>query len=123
MTYPVNNFYSSTHSSISANAGSPTSIFDTSIIPASGYAMILGIIGANKSTTTRGLNMTLQKAGSAQLAYLLFDVALPSQTSFQVIDGDKLVIQRGDTLLAWADSAGANSVDLVLSYVVYTPAS
>jgi hypothetical protein len=123
MTYPVNNFYSSTYSGISANAASPTSIFDTSIIPASGYAMILGVIGANKSTTTRGLNLTLQKAGAAQSAYLLFDVALPSQTSFQVIDGDKLVVQRGDTLAAWADSAGVNNIDLVISYVVYTPAS
>ena len=116
MTYPVNNFYSATYSSISTNAGSPTSVFDS-------YAMILGIIGANKSTTTRGLNLTLKKSGAGQLAYLLFDVALPSQTSFQVIDGDKLVIQRGDTITAWADSAGSGSVDLVVSYVVYTPAS
>ena len=123
MTYPVNNFYSSTFSSISANAGSPTSIFDTSIIPVSGYAIILGVIGANKSTTTRGLNLTLRKSGSASSAYLLFDVALPSQTSFQVISGDKLVIQRGDILQAWADSAGVDSIDLVISYVVYTPAS
>jgi len=50
-------------------------------------------------------------------------VALPSQTSFQVIDGDKLVIQRGDTLAAWADSAGVNNIDLIISYVVYTPAT
>jgi hypothetical protein len=63
------------------------------------------------------------KGGAAQSAYLLFDVALPSQTSFQVIDGDKLVVQRGDTLAAWADSAGANNIDLIISYVVYTPAS
>ena len=85
--------------------------------------MILGIIGANKSATTRGLNLTLQKSGAAQAAYILFDVALPSQTSFQVVDGDKLVIQRGDILQAWADSPGANSIDLVISYVIYTPAS
>lgn len=85
--------------------------------------MILGIIGANKSTSTRGLNLTLKKSGVSTPAYLLFDVALPPQTSFQVISGDKLVIQRGDTLVAWADSAGTNNLDLVVSYVVYTPAS
>jgi hypothetical protein len=123
MTYPVNNFYSATYTNISANAASPTSVFDSNIIPASGYAMILGIIGANKTTTTRGLNLTLQKSGAAQAAHILFDVALPSQTSFQVIDGDKLVIQRGDTLRAWADSVGVDSVDLVISFVVYTPAT
>lgn len=85
--------------------------------------MVLGIIAANKSTTTRGINMTLKKSTSATPAYLLFDVALPSQTSFQVVDGDKLVIQRGDTLSAWGDSAGTNLIDVVISYVVYTPAS
>lgn len=121
MTYPVNNFYSATYTNISANAASPTSVFDTSAIPASGYAMVLGIVASNKSTNTRGLNLTLQKSGAASSAHLLFDVALPSQTSFQFIDGDKLVIQRGDTLSAWADSAGANSVDMVISYVIYTP--
>jgi hypothetical protein len=123
MTYPVNNFYSSTYPGISANANSPTSVFDTSIIPASGYAIILGVIATNKSTTTRGINLTLQKAGAGTPAHILFDVALPSQTAFQVISGDKLVIQRGDTLQAWADSGGANLIDMVISYVVYTPAS
>lgn len=121
MTYPVNNFYSATYTNISANGASPTSVFDTSAIPASGYAMVLGIVASNKSTNTRGLNLTLQKSGSAQSAHILFDVALPSQTSFQVVDGDKLVIQRGDTLRAWADSAGTDLVDMVISYVIYTP--
>ena len=123
MTYPVNNFYSATYSNISSNAESPTSVFDTSLIPVGGYAMVLGITASNKSTTTRGINMTLKKSTSATSAYLLFDVALPSQTLFQIIDGDKLVVQRGDTLSAWADSAGTNLVDVVISYVVYTPAS
>lgn len=123
MTYPVNNFYSSTYSNVSANAASATTIFDSSLIPANGYAMILSVIVANKSQTTRGLNVTLQKSGSATSAHLLYDVAVPSQTSFEVIDGNKFVLQRNDTLRAWADSNGANSVDIVVSYVIYTPAS
>lgn len=123
MTYPVNNFYSSTYTNISANSASATTVFDTSLIPANGYAMILSVISANKSQTTRGLNMTLQKAGSATSAYLLYDVALPSQTSFEVIEGNKFVLQRSDILKAWVDSAGLNSVDAVISYVIYTPAT
>lgn len=123
MTYPVNNFYSSTYANVSANSASATSIFDTTLIPAGGYAMILSIIAANKSQTTRGLNSTLQKSGSASSAYLLYDVAVPSQTSFEVIDGNKFVLQRGDALKAWIDSNGANSVDAVVSYVIYTPAT
>ena len=123
MTYPVNNFYSSTYANVSANSASATSIFDTALIPAGGYAMVLSIIVANKSQTTRGLNSTLQKSGSASSAYLLYDVAVPSQTSFEVIDGNKFVLQRGDSLKAWIDSNGANSVDAVVSYVIYTPAT
>lgn len=123
MTYPVNNFYSQTYANVSANNGSPTSILDTSAIPASGYAMILGIIASNKSTSSRGLNITLQKSGAAQQAHILFDVALPSQSAFQVIDGDKLVVQRGDTLRAWVDPGGSSLVDMVVSYVIYTPAT
>ena len=123
MTYPVNNFYSSTYSNVSANSASSTTVFDTTLIPASGYALILSVIVANKSQTTRGLNLTLQKSGSATSAHLLYDVAVPSQTSFEVINGNKLVLQRGDSLKAWVDSSGTNSVDVVVSYVIYTPAS
>jgi hypothetical protein len=123
MTYPVNNFYSSTYTNVSANSAAATSVFDASLIPVGGYAMILSIIAANKSQTTRGINMTLQKSGSASSAYLLYDVAVPSQTSFEVINGNKFVLQRGDSLRAWIDSGGTNSVDMVVSYVIYTPAS
>lgn len=123
MTYPVNNFYSSTYTNISANAGSSTTIFDTSLIPPNGYAMILSVIMANKSQTTRGIYANLQKAGSASAAYLLYDVALPSQTSFEIVQGNKLVLQRGDILKAWVDSSGTNLIDAVVSYVIYTPAS
>jgi len=123
MTYPVNNFYSSTYANISANGASATSVFDTSLIPAGGYALLLSIIAANKSATTRGINITLQKAGSASSAYMLYDVAVPTQTSFEIIQGNKFVLQRGDSLKAWIDASGANSVDAVVSYVIYTPAS
>jgi hypothetical protein len=85
--------------------------------------MVLSVIAANKSQTTRGVNMTLQKAGNPQSAYLLYDVALPSQTAFEVIDGNKFVLQRGDTLRAWGDASSTNLIDMVVSYVVYTPAS
>lgn len=122
MTYPVNNFYSSTYTNVSANSGSSTTVFDTSLIPPNGYAMILSVIVANKSQTTRGMYATLQKSGSASSAYLLYDVALPSQTSFEIIQGNKLVLQRGDTLKAWVDSSGTNLIDVVVSYVIYTPA-
>jgi hypothetical protein len=125
MTYPTNNFYSSTYKNISANSGSPTTIFDnndSNFIPDNGYAMILSIIIANKSQTTRGIYATLQKSGMVESAYILYDVALPSQTSFEMIQGNKLVLKRGDSLKAWVDSDGTDLCDAVVSYVIYTPA-
>lgn len=122
MTYPTNNFYSSTYKNISANSGSPTTVFDSNLIPDNGYAMILSIIIANKSQTTRGIYATLQKAGAVESAYILYDVALPSQTSFEMIQGNKLVLKRGDSLKAWIDSDGIDLCDAVISYVIYTPA-
>lgn len=123
MTYPVNNFYSSTYTNVSVNSALATSVFDTSLIPSGGYALILSIIASNKSPAARGINLTLQKSGSVSSAHILYDVAVSPQTSFEVIQGSKFVLQRGDSLKAWVDSAGTNSVDAVISYVIYTPAT
>lgn len=121
--YPLNTFNSATYRNIANASGSSTSIFDTSIIPANGYAIILSIIFSNKSATARSAFMTLQKNGSANPAYVLYDVAVPPQTAFEIIDGNKFVIKNGDLLKAWVDVDGLNLVDAVVSYMVYTPAS
>lgn len=123
MTFPTNDFYSATYRNISSNGASSTSIFDTSAIPASGYAMVLSVIASNKSTTTRGINITLQKSGSADSAFVLYDVALPSRTAFEIMQGNKFVLKNGDSLKAFADSDGTDLVDVVISYVIYTPGS
>jgi hypothetical protein len=123
MTFPTNDFYSATYKNISSNGAASTSIFDTSAIPSSGYAMILSIIASNKSTTTRGLNVTLQKSGSADSVYMLYDVALPSRTAFEIIQGNKFILKNGDSLKAFADADGADFIDVIVSYVIYTPGS
>lgn len=119
--YPTNTFSSSTFSNISVNPGLPTTLFDSNSIPVGGYAMLLGIVITNKSTTTRSINMTLQKSGSTDSAYILYDVPIPSQTAFEVINGNKFIIQRGDKLAGWGDADGANLIDMVISQVIYTP--
>lgn len=67
--------------------------------------------------------MTLQKAGSSVAAHVLYGVAVPSQTAFEVIDGNKFVLGKDDILRVWGDADGTNLMDVVVSYVVYTPAS
>lgn len=121
-TFPVNTFESKAIANISANSGSPTSIFGSSDIPSGGYVMVLSIIVANKSSGTRDINLRLTKqAGSS--AMMLSNVAVPAKNSFEVINGNKFIINFGDSLGAWVDSEGGNNVDLVVSYVTYTPAS
>lgn len=121
--YPTNTFLSRTYSDIAADPGLAASVFDTNDIPDGGYALILGLIASNKSTTSRGFNLTLKKSGSNDTAYLLFDIAIPTREAFEVINGNKVVINRGDVLKMWTDSDGANLVDAVISFVVYAPAS
>lgn len=121
--YPTNSFGSSTFRNILSDAGAPTSVFDSNLIPTGGYAMILSIVVANKSGTTRNVNMTLKKSGSANPAYILYDVAIPTQNAFEVISGNKIVIQRGDLLQMWGDADSANLLDAVVSYVIYSPAA
>lgn len=123
MTFPVNTFNSATYKNISSNGAASTSIFDTNAIPASGYAMVLSIVASNKSATTRGINVTLKKSGATDSSYLLYDVALPSRTAFEVINGNKLVLKRSDELKAFADADGNDLVDVIVSYVIYTPGS
>lgn len=119
MTYPTNTFKSEVFRSISSNALAPQAI--TIDVPVGGYALILGLTIANKSTTPRYINLTLKKSGAVESGFILYNVALPSETSFQAIDGDKMVIERGDVLEAWGDVESDGSLDLVVSYVVYAP--
>jgi len=98
MTFPINDFYSATYKNISSNGAASTSIFDTSAIPSSGYAMILSIVA-------------------------LYDVALPSRTAFEVIQGNKFILKNGDSLKAFADADGTDFIDVIVSYVIYTPGS
>lgn len=121
--YPTNTFLSKTFSNISVSSGAAISVFDSNEIPEGGHIMVLGLIAANKSTTSRSFNLTLKKSGSNDTAYILFDIAIPTREAFEMINGNKVVINRGDTLKMWTDSNGVDLLDVVVSYVVYTPAS
>lgn len=119
MTYPTNTFKSATYRGISSNSFAPQAISIN--IPEGGYALILGLTVSNKSTTERFMSLALKKFGQIESTFILYNVGLLPGTAFQVIDGDKLVIERGDILEAWGDSGENNALDLVVSYVVYSP--
>jgi len=118
MTYPVNTFHSNTHPGLTTTPGS---ILDSSTIPANGHALILSIMVSNKTGTNKNFNSTLRKAAGVTHTHLGYNVVIEPGMSFELLKGAKVVVNRDDVLRAWVE-AGDGSLDLVISYVVYSPA-
>lgn len=123
--YPTNKFKSSIYPNLSTNAASPTEVYSDSEVSGEGYALITSMIASNKTETPRKINLIIEKGGSSS-AYLLYNVIIPANTAFEVIQGNKFVLKGGDKLKASTDAVGGSSagtVDLTVSYVVHIPPS
>jgi len=123
--YPTNKFKSSIYPNLSTNAASPTEVYSDSEVSGEGYALITSMIASNKTETPRKINLIIEKGGSSS-AYLLYNVIIPANTAFEVIQGNKFVLKGGDKLFASTDAVGGSSagtVDLTVSYVVHIPPS
>lgn len=123
--YPVNKFKSAIYPSLSVNAGTPTEVYSDAEVSGDGYSLITSMIGANKTDTPRKINLIIEKGGSST-AYLLYNVIIPANTAFEVIQGNKFVLKSGDRLLSFTDNVGGSAtgvVDLTVSYVVHIPPS
>lgn len=123
--YPVNKFKSAIYPSLSVNAGTPTEVYSDAEVSGDGYSLITSMIGANKTDTPRKISLIIEKGGSST-AYLLYNVIIPANTAFEVIQGNKFVLKSGDRLLSFTDNVGGSTagvVDLTVSYVVHIPPS
>lgn len=123
--YPVNKFKSAIYPSLSVNAGTPTEVYSDAEVSGDGYSLITSMIGANKTDTPRKISLIIEKGGSST-AYLLYNVIIPANTAFEVIQGNKFVLKSGDRLLSFTDNVGGSAtgvVDLTVSYVVHIPPS
>jgi len=83
------------------------------------------MIASNKTETPRKISLIIEKGGSSS-AYLLYNVIIPANTAFEVIQGNKFVLKGTDKLKASTDAVGgstAGTVDLTVSYVVHIPPS
>lgn len=127
--YPVNKFKSSIYPSISISSGSPTVIWDDSEVDGvNSYGLVTSLIASNKTATPRKYSLILEKntTNGTNSAYLLYDVTVPANTAFEIIQGNKFVLKDGDRLKAYSDAeAGATAgvVDVTISYVVHIPAT
>ena len=125
--YPVNKFKSSIYPAISISASSPTVIWDDAEVSSEdGYGLITSLTCANKTATPRKYSLILEKntTNGTDSSYVLYEVTVPANTSFEVIQGNKFILKNGDRLKAYSDAiAGttAGVVDVTISYVVHIP--
>jgi len=127
--YPTNKFKSNIYPEVSISSASPTIIWDDNEVSgADSYGLVTSLICANKTSTPRKYNLILEKNTSSGTTsvFLLYEVIMPPNTAFEVIEGNKFILKDGDRLKAYSDAvAGATTgvVDVTISYVVHIPPS
>ena len=116
-------FISVCRASISNNSGSPTAIItgstNSSGVPASTYGVILSILASNKNVNSQNVTVQFIKAGgtgSAVTASLITSGIIPSQSSLEFMTGNKMIVEPGDWVKAYASAASA--IDITVSYML-----
>lgn len=95
-------------------SGSPSTLSDT--VASNTSHTVIGLSLANVGTATVTASVKLNKNGAASV-FLIKDALVPLGGALIVVGGDqKLVLEAGDTLTAYASAA--NSIDAALSYLV-----
>ena len=112
-------FQSVCRTSISNNSGSPTTIItgatNSSGIPASTYGVILGILASNKTANSVDVTVNLIKGGSTSTS-LITSGNVPNKSSLEFMTGNKIIIEPGDWIKAYAGTASA--IDITFSYML-----
>ena len=97
-------------SSISNSSGSPTTI-----VTANSDDALISIRCVNKASATATVSVTITDSGSTAY-FVIKDAPVPVGGSLELIDsGSKIVMQNGDVLKAYADTASA--IDVLVSRV------
>ena len=89
---------------------------NVSDVPDNTYAVIIGLLTCNKNTNTRTFSLELTPSGTTTTGVLVSAVNIPNGTSLELIEGDKIIMNAGDTLSAYSN--GNNSLDCQVSYML-----
>ena len=119
-------FQSVCRASISNNSGSPTTII-TGVTkesgiptsPAATYGVILSILASNKTANSVDVTVNLIKqggTGSAVTSSLITSGNVPNKSSLEFMTGNKIIIEPGDWIKAYAGTATA--IDITVSYML-----
>lgn len=85
------------------------------------FALVTSVMIANKTAGSVIVNAVIRNGTDAK--YILYKVAIPNGTSFELIQGNKFILKEGDSLRVWHESVsgGTNVIDVVTSYVIHNP--
>jgi len=112
-------FQSVCRASISNNSGSPTTVItgatNSSGIPASTYGVILSILASNKTANSVDVTVNLIKGGTTSTS-LITSGNVPNKSSLEFMTGNKMIIEPGDWIKAYAGTASA--IDITVSYML-----
>ncbi len=116
-------FISVIRKDISNSSGSPTAIItgstNSSGVPASTYGVVLSILASNKHANSQNVTVQLIKAGgtgSEVVGSLITSGIIPSQSSLEFMTGNKMIVEPGDWIKAYATAASA--IDITVSYML-----
>ena len=102
------------------NVGGRTALIsgfsNSSGVPNDAYAVLIGVLTANKNTNTRTLSLEIIPSGTTTTGVLLNQINIPFGTSLEVIEGDKIIMNAGDTLNAYCNFS--DSLDIQVSYML-----
>ena len=116
-------FISVIRKDVSNSSGSPTAIItgatNSSGVPASTYGVVLSILASNKHANSQNVTVQLIKAGgtgSEVVGSLITSGVIPSKSSLEFMTGNKMIVEPGDWLKAYATAA--SSIDITVSYML-----
>ena len=116
-------FISVIRKDISNTSGSTTAIItgstNSSGVPASTYGVVLSILASNKNANSQHVTVQLIKAGgtgSEVVGSLITSGIIPSQSSLEFMTGNKMIVEPGDWIKAYATAASA--IDITVSYML-----
>jgi hypothetical protein len=94
--------------------GSPTTI--TTAVAANTAQTLIGLSLANTSSGNINVSAKLNKNGGTS-AHLIKDATVLPGGALAIVGGDqKVVLEEGDTITAWSNTA--NAADVALSYLL-----
>ena len=119
-------FQSVCRASISNNSGSPTTIITGATkesgiptSPAATYGVVLSILASNKTANSVDVTVNLIKkggTGNEVTSSLITSGNVPNKSSLEFMTGNKIIIEPGDWIKAYAGTASA--IDITLSYMI-----